>query len=360
MRSHSSEPLSAQLQHELADEVARASATTACSVRPGSPPTPRAGVTSARRTGGSGAGRCAGGVGAGGQGLTGLPRTAPAARRWRTRSGLGSAPSGRCQGTTSRCASGICAATSRALAVGVRRSSAPLRISVGTFGSGASSGAAAGVGERPVRAGRDVAEFERVGRGERRERARAQRAGGRRGLCEARAAGSRRGSTGSPALRSSSRSTAACRSLRLRLPRAPGGVRRGARAAPCRRAAAAARPSGVRRAAAARSRRRAAARRARPRTTRRVCALPSPSNRACPSAGRRPSLRHDRARSATGLAVMCAHAPLAHSWRRMRGTAAKVERSSGSGPFGGTTESSTSASTWVGYACAYSSATFVP
>ena len=57
---------------------------------------------------------------------------------------------------------------------------------------------------------------------------------------------------------------------------------------------------------------------------------------------------------------MRAQARAAHSWRRMRGIAANVERLSGSGPLGGTTESSTSASTWLGYSCAYSSATFVP
>jgi hypothetical protein len=48
-------------------------------------------------------------------------------------------------GTTSRCEPGICAATSRAFAVGVRRSSAPLRISVGTAGSGVFCAAAVGV-----------------------------------------------------------------------------------------------------------------------------------------------------------------------------------------------------------------------
>ncbi len=43
-------------------------------------------------------------------------------------------------GTTSSCASGISAATLRALAVGVRRSCAPDRISVGTSGRGAGAG----------------------------------------------------------------------------------------------------------------------------------------------------------------------------------------------------------------------------
>ena len=54
------------------------------------------------------------------------------------------------------------------------------------------------------------------------------------------------------------------------------------------------------------------------------------------------------ARSASGSGVMCAHARPAHSWRSTRGIAANVGRFSGSGPFGGTTESSTSAETWLG------------
>ena len=54
------------------------------------------------------------------------------------------------------------------------------------------------------------------------------------------------------------------------------------------------------------------------------------------------------ARSASGSGVMCAHARLAHSWRSTRGIAATVGRFSGSGPLGGTTESSTSAETWLG------------
>ena len=67
-----------------------------------------------------------------------------------------------------------------------------------------------------------------------------------------------------------------------------------------------------------------------------------------PLSGPRASRRTSRVRSATGLGVMRAQARAAHSWRRIRGTAANVARLSGSGPFGGTTESSTSASTWLG------------
>ena len=54
---------------------------------------------------------------------------------------LGSVPSTEwpVSGTTSRCEPGIFAASARASAVGVRRSSAPLRISVDTAGTGASS-----------------------------------------------------------------------------------------------------------------------------------------------------------------------------------------------------------------------------
>ena len=59
---------------------------------------------------------------------------------------------------------GICAATSRALAVGVRRSSAPLRISVGTLGSGSSARRGRGRRVRPERARRHVADGEHVGR----------------------------------------------------------------------------------------------------------------------------------------------------------------------------------------------------
>ena len=79
------------------------------------------------------------------QGSIGLP--ANSAWRASLAQWVGSELSTECPvfGTTSRCDPGICAATSRALAVGVRRSSAPLRISVGTLGNGARSGAGAGV-----------------------------------------------------------------------------------------------------------------------------------------------------------------------------------------------------------------------
>ena len=86
---------------------------------------------------------------------------------------MGSSLSTECPvlGTTSSCDPGICAATSRAFAVGVRRSSAPLRISVGTSGSGALSGAGAGVvNGQNAHAGTSLTPSTSAG-GERRERA---------------------------------------------------------------------------------------------------------------------------------------------------------------------------------------------
>src|SRR5271170_4206848 len=98
-----------------------------------------------RRAGASGVKRRTGGGGVASQGLIGLP--ANRACRALLEQWVGSEPSTECPvfGTTSSCDPGICAATSRALAVGVRRSSAPLRISVGTLGKGACTGAGAGV-----------------------------------------------------------------------------------------------------------------------------------------------------------------------------------------------------------------------
>src|SRR5277367_4798905 len=90
------------------------------------------GARAARRAGASGVRLTSGGEA--GQGLIGAPRN-------RALSALleqvvGSSPSTECPtlGTTTSFEPGICAATSRAFAVGVRRSSAPLRISVGTLG----------------------------------------------------------------------------------------------------------------------------------------------------------------------------------------------------------------------------------
>ncbi len=56
-------------------------------------------------------------------------------------------------GTTSSCASGISAATRRALEVGVRKSCAPERISVGTFGRAPGTDAAADASGQPAQAG---------------------------------------------------------------------------------------------------------------------------------------------------------------------------------------------------------------
>src|SRR5271170_2178940 len=99
---------------------------------------------SAKLLGASGVRRRIGGGGAALHGLIGLP--ANRACRASLEQWVGSELSTECPvlGTTSRCDPGICAATSRAPEVGVRRSSAPLRISVGTLGNGASSGAGAG------------------------------------------------------------------------------------------------------------------------------------------------------------------------------------------------------------------------
>ncbi len=56
-------------------------------------------------------------------------------------------------GTTSSWASGICAATRRASAVGVRRSCSPERISVGTFGRGLAAGGGGDASGHPEQPG---------------------------------------------------------------------------------------------------------------------------------------------------------------------------------------------------------------
>src|ERR1700729_22474 len=107
-------------------------------VRPALPWFPRARGTAFRLRGGSGVGKASAGGVLSLHCCTGLPAKRACRALWAQE--VGSEPSTEWPvlGTTSTCASGIWAATSRAFAVGVRRSSAPLRIRVGTFGSGAS------------------------------------------------------------------------------------------------------------------------------------------------------------------------------------------------------------------------------
>jgi hypothetical protein len=76
--------------------------------------------------------------------------------------------------------------------------------------------------------------------------------------------------------------------------------------------------------------------------------------------GPRRSRAATRARSVTGPGVTPRHAPWPHAAASMRGTAANVERSHGSGPSSGTTEARINPATRAGYALAYASATLVP
>ncbi len=150
MRSDSSPPrlpdCSAPSTRTVSSRTKSASVSlTASSVRPGRPWLPRRGGTLDRRTGASGASLSSPRIsGPPAHGLTGegLNSACSALLAHPLRSLLRTeCPT---SGTTSRCESGICAETSRAFSVGVRRSSAPLRISVGTLGNSSRAGAGAG------------------------------------------------------------------------------------------------------------------------------------------------------------------------------------------------------------------------
>ena len=206
---------------------------------------------------------------------------------------------------------------------GVRRSSAPLRISVGTSGSGASSRRRRGGRVRPVRARGHVADRRSRRRRERGEGARRQRGAAAR-LRRAAAPGWRCGSMGRPALRRSWRSTAAVEVFAFAFAFAALRARQQARQ---RRAVAggggrtavtnSARSSGEKSPASSSSNELVRGQRQRPR-------VPCAVDRATAQRARGRIARDTRARSATGLRVMSAHAPTAHSCRSTRGIAANV------------------------------------